>query len=26
VLRLPPEIRVDKDRPFREIPSGSVKK
>ena len=26
VLRLPPEIRVDKDRPFRDIPSGSVKK
>jgi alkylation response protein AidB-like acyl-CoA dehydrogenase len=25
VLRLPPEIRVDKDRPFREIPTGSVK-
>jgi alkylation response protein AidB-like acyl-CoA dehydrogenase len=25
VLRLPPEIRVDKDKPFREIPSGSVK-
>jgi alkylation response protein AidB-like acyl-CoA dehydrogenase len=25
VLRLPPEIRVDKDRPFRDIPSGSVK-
>jgi alkylation response protein AidB-like acyl-CoA dehydrogenase len=26
VLRLPPEIRVDKDRPFREVPSGSLKK
>ena len=26
VLRLPPEIRVDKDRPFREIPTGSTKK
>jgi alkylation response protein AidB-like acyl-CoA dehydrogenase len=26
VLRLPPEVRVDKDRPFRDIPSGSVKK
>jgi alkylation response protein AidB-like acyl-CoA dehydrogenase len=26
VLRLPPEIRVDKDRPFRDIPSGSLKK
>ena len=26
VLRLPPEMRVDKDRPFRDIPSGSVKK
>jgi len=26
VLRLPPEIRVDKDRPFREIPTGSAKK
>jgi alkylation response protein AidB-like acyl-CoA dehydrogenase len=26
VLRLPPEIRVDKERPFRDIPSGSVKK
>ena len=25
VLRLPPEIRVDKDRPFRDIPTGSVK-
>jgi alkylation response protein AidB-like acyl-CoA dehydrogenase len=25
VLRLPPEIRVDKDRPFRDIPSGSQK-
>jgi acyl-CoA dehydrogenase len=25
VLRLPPEIRVDKDKPFREIPTGSVK-
>jgi acyl-CoA dehydrogenase len=25
VLRLPPEIRVDKDKPFRDIPSGSVK-
>ena len=25
VLRLPPEVRVDKDRPFREIPTGSVK-
>ncbi|HEY8494855.1 MAG TPA: acyl-CoA dehydrogenase family protein [Myxococcota bacterium] len=25
VLRLPPEIRVDKDKPFREIPSGSVR-
>lgn len=23
VLRLPPEIRVDKDRPFRDIPSGT---
>jgi alkylation response protein AidB-like acyl-CoA dehydrogenase len=26
VLRLPPEVRVDKDKPFRDIPSGSVKK
>jgi alkylation response protein AidB-like acyl-CoA dehydrogenase len=26
VLRLPPEVRVDKDRPFRDIPSGSVQK
>jgi alkylation response protein AidB-like acyl-CoA dehydrogenase len=26
VLRLPPEIRVDKDRPFREIPTGSLAK
>ena len=26
VLRLPPEMRVDKDRPFREIPTGSVGK
>jgi len=26
VLRLPPDVRVDKDRPFREIPSGSVAK
>jgi len=26
VLRLPPEVRVDKDRPFREIPTGSVKR
>jgi acyl-CoA dehydrogenase len=26
VLRLPPEIRVDKDRPFRDVPSGSQKK
>jgi alkylation response protein AidB-like acyl-CoA dehydrogenase len=26
VLRLPPEIRVDKERPFRDIPGGSVKK
>jgi alkylation response protein AidB-like acyl-CoA dehydrogenase len=26
VLRLPPEVRVDKDRPFREIPTGSVGK
>jgi acyl-CoA dehydrogenase len=26
VLRLPPEMRVDKDRPFRDIPSGSLKK
>jgi alkylation response protein AidB-like acyl-CoA dehydrogenase len=26
VLRLPPEIRVDKDRPFRDVPSGSLKK
>ena len=26
VLRLPPEQRVDKDRPFREIPTGSMKK
>jgi acyl-CoA dehydrogenase len=26
VLRLPPEQRVDKDRPFREIPTGSLKK
>jgi acyl-CoA dehydrogenase len=25
VLRLPPEIRVDKDRPFRDIPTGSLK-
>jgi acyl-CoA dehydrogenase len=25
VLRLPPEIRVDKDKPFREIPTGSVR-
>jgi alkylation response protein AidB-like acyl-CoA dehydrogenase len=25
VLRLPPEIRVDKDKPFREIPTGSLK-
>jgi acyl-CoA dehydrogenase len=25
VLRLPPEIRVDKDKPFRDIPTGSVK-
>jgi acyl-CoA dehydrogenase len=25
VLRLPPEFRADKDKPFREIPSGSVK-
>ncbi|MEM7311493.1 MAG: acyl-CoA dehydrogenase family protein [Planctomycetota bacterium] len=22
VLRLPPEVRVDKDRPFRDVPSG----
>jgi acyl-CoA dehydrogenase len=26
VLRLPPEIRVDKDKPFRDIPTGSVAK
>ncbi|MDJ0867414.1 MAG: acyl-CoA dehydrogenase family protein [Myxococcota bacterium] len=26
VLRLPPEIRVDKDKPFREIPTGSPTK
>ena len=26
VLRLPPEIRVDKERPFRDIPSGNVTK
>jgi len=26
VLRLPPEIRVDKDRPFREVPSGPPSK
>jgi acyl-CoA dehydrogenase len=26
VLRLPPEIRVDKDRPFREIPTGLMKR
>jgi acyl-CoA dehydrogenase len=26
VLRLPPEVRVDKDKPFRDIPSGSVKR
>jgi alkylation response protein AidB-like acyl-CoA dehydrogenase len=26
VLRLPPEQRVDKDRPFRDIPTGSAKK
>lgn len=26
VLRLPPEIRVDKDKPFRDIPSGNVTK
>ena len=26
VLRLPPDVRVDKDRPFREIPTGSVAK
>ena len=25
VLGLPPEVRVDKDRPFREIPTGRVK-
>jgi len=26
VLRLPPEVRVDKERPFRDIPTGTVKK
>jgi acyl-CoA dehydrogenase len=26
VLRLPPEMRVDKDRPFREVPSGPPSK
>jgi acyl-CoA dehydrogenase len=26
VLRLPPEIRVDKDKPFRDIPSGTQTK
>jgi alkylation response protein AidB-like acyl-CoA dehydrogenase len=26
VLRLPPEIRLDKDRPFRDIPSGNLTK
>src|SRR5262245_18364008 len=26
VLRLPPEVRVDKDKPFRDIPSGSQQK
>lgn len=26
VLRLPPEMRVDKDRPFKEIPTGFVTK
>jgi alkylation response protein AidB-like acyl-CoA dehydrogenase len=25
VLGLPPEVRVDKDRPFREIPVGRAK-
>jgi alkylation response protein AidB-like acyl-CoA dehydrogenase len=26
VLRLPPEIRVDKEKPFRDIPSGNITK
>jgi acyl-CoA dehydrogenase len=26
VLRLPPEVRVDKDRPFRDIPTGTTKR
>ncbi len=26
VLRLPPEMRVDKDKPFRDIPTGNVTK
>jgi len=26
VLRLPPEVRVDKDKPFRDIPTGTAKR
>lgn len=26
VLRLPPEVRLDKDMPFRDIPSGPPSK